>query len=227
MNECQIFAAPEPWYCIVPAFSPVSVESLPSLLTTSTVFTDSFALRSVMRLNLFVFISLSSYAFAAPVRLSPRDTSVVDRAISNAQISLTKLATTVQFYARRPNDNSNAQQIQIDEDTQAATDSLLRGADQMKRGPMVTFAESTRVVAEINSLVLQLERTVNSWILARGIIVSAGGQRPVWESLRRQQSAGVEFAKALIAKMPASSLAGAMYTTIVQAAYDKGIKAFS
>lgn len=180
-----------------------------------------------MRINFTILAYFSGCVLAAPITLETRDTAVVVRAISNAQIALTKLATTVQIYTGKPNQNAKDQQIQIDEDSQAVTDVLSQGASQMKRGPMVTFAESTRVVGQINSLIMQLEKTVNAWVQAKSLIVSAGGRKPIWETLKRQQAAAVDFAQALIAKMPASTLAGAMYSSIVQAAYEKGIKAFS
>ncbi|KAF2434044.1 hypothetical protein EJ08DRAFT_21822 [Tothia fuscella] len=179
-----------------------------------------------MRLN-FALLACLPCALAAPIILGPQDTSVIDRAMSDVQIALKRLATTVAIYNRNPQNNANAQQIQIDTDSQAATDALSAGANSMRRIPMISFSEAPRVVSEVNSVIAQLQQSVNAWVSAKQLIISAGGKRSIWEALKRQQVAAVDFATVLISRMPNSGLPGAMYLSIVQSAYQKGLQAFS
>lgn len=179
-----------------------------------------------MRLS-FALLACLSCALAAPITLAPRDTSVIYRAMSDVQIALKRLSTTVAIYNRNPKQDANAQQIQIDADSQAATDALSAGANSMRKIPVIAFSETSRVVSEVNSVILQLQQSVNAWVSAKQLIISAGGKRPIWEALKRQQTAAVDFATVLISRMPASALAGSMYLSIVQSAYQKGLQAFS
>jgi hypothetical protein len=181
-----------------------------------------------MRLIVPLLAFCSASALAAPTSLFPRDAVTIERAVQDATIALQRLETTITQYTRRPRENASAQQRQVDDDSAATVEAFTRGASRMKNVPPLTFNEVRTVLPKVNSLVFQIQSTVgNTYVGARSVIVYAGGQRPVIDSLMRQQSAGTEFARTLISKMPSGDAAGTLLQMAIRNEYDKAVRRLS
>jgi hypothetical protein len=178
-----------------------------------------------MRLILPLLAYLSTGALASPINLSSQDTVIIERAVQDATVALQRLDTTISQYTRRPRDNPGAQQRQVDEDSAATIEAFSRGASRMKSVPQLTHNEGRFILPKVNALVFQIQSTIGGTMVgARSIIVYAGGQRPVVDSLMKQQSAAAEFAKTLISKMPTGDAAGGLLQLTTRNEYDKAIR---
>lgn len=159
-----------------------------------------------MRLTLPLLACLASMSLAAPIATSndlvPRDTIIIDRAITRIETALANLQKTVDAYYFAPMKNPAIQQRLINDDSQDAVTAMTQGAQSISQGPPANELEKARVSVNAKRLLDQIRKTSEAWVRAKTLIVSNGGRGAIAEVVKRQANAANQFATALVAKMP-------------------------
>jgi hypothetical protein len=178
----------------------------------------------IMRLILPLLLCLSSSILAAPTALLPQDAINMERVLLDISIAVQRLDSTVSRYARNPSDRPDFQQRQVNDDNSALTNAFSQGASRIRSEPVARHVE-IKLAQAINNLNGQIQTTIGgTYVLARRVILDAGGQRPIVDLLRMQQAAATDFTRTLVAKLPVQDVMGVMLQRTIYTEYDKAIR---
>jgi hypothetical protein len=181
-----------------------------------------------MRTSILPLFCMVGSIIAAPVTLVPRDAAIIEISIRSVQASLQNLATLIHGLETHKGPDLNKHIAMITHHGQELSDTIRKGAEDIKRGPDVTLVESTALLSPVNSLLSATQTAVNAWIASKKTIENSGGKAAVRRILEVQKSDSEVFTKAMIAKMPyaVGLTVGEWYHSLVSGNIDRAINTF-
>jgi hypothetical protein len=181
-----------------------------------------------MRASILPLFCLAGSIIAAPVSLVPRDSTVIEISIRSVQASLQNLATLIHGLETHKGPDLNKHISMITHHGQELSDTIRKGAENIRRGPDVTLIESSSLLQPVNQLLSATSTAVNAWIASKKTIENSGGKQAVRRILEVQKADSDVFTKAMIAKMPyaVGKTIGEWYASLVVVNIDRGINTF-
>jgi len=104
---------------------------------------------------------------------------------------------------------------------------MIRGTNEIRKGPNVELLEATRLLTPIQGLTDATQAATNAWITAKNTIIRSGGREVVLKILRTQESNADVYTDAMVGKLPeVSKYIGRQYSQRVRASFEQAISQF-